>query len=143
MKLKKLSTRRQKCLISNPTDIAWMNLECRYKLPEEFIDHWVDRLDFDDLVLHQQLSERFMNHWADKLDWTLVSEYQRLSEEFINHWATRLNWGHLCVYQRLSAQLILQHLDKVDWYIIEEYYPQVYQTYNLRLFQTLTGHRYG
>ncbi len=39
-----------------------------------------------------KLSENFIRKFQDRLDWDLISEWQKLSEDFIREFQNDVNW---------------------------------------------------
>lgn len=51
---------------------------------------------------YYRLSDDFVHRFQDKLNWRIVSTYQRLSEDFIRQYQDKVVWENIFIYQVLS-----------------------------------------
>ena len=89
-----------------------------YTTPEQFIEKYKDRVDWDGISSRQQLSESFIEKYKDKVDWDDISYGQQLSEPFIEKYKDKVDWNWISSRQQLSESFIEKYKDKVDWYRI-------------------------
>ena len=90
-------------------------------LSENFMDKYQDKLNWNNLIVCQVLSERFMEKHINKINWNLIGEHQRLSEKFIEKYSNEINWDDVSMYQKLSEDFMTKFQNKVDWNLISEY----------------------
>lgn len=76
-----------------------VRFEC---LPEKFISHYKNDIDWDDVCIFQELSENFIRKHKDLVNWRLVSINQKLSEDFILEFKDKVWWYYIVRYQKLS-----------------------------------------
>lgn len=87
-------------------------------LSENFMDKYQDKLNWNNLIVYQVLSERFMEKHINKINWNLIGEHQRLSEKFIEKYSNEINWDDVSMYQEFSEEFIEKFQDKVNWELI-------------------------
>ena len=93
----------------------------KFKLSEEFIEKYQDKVNWNNVSQFQSLSEKFMEKHFDKLNSKLISEYQVLSESFIERHKNDLDWNNISKYQALSESFIERYSFKLDWFYIAKY----------------------
>ena len=98
--------------------VDWRIISYDFKLSEDFIREFKDKVHWDMISSHQKLSENFIREFADKLDWCWISQYQQLSEDFIREFQDKVKWSVISIHQKLSEDFIREFADKVDWYWI-------------------------
>lgn len=87
------------------------------KLTEEFMEKYIDFLDWKIIVKWVQLNESFIEKHADLLTWDYVLLYQRnISDDFIvKHKDKFTHWDFLGVRRETSVDLVYRLLDKINW----------------------------
>lgn len=80
----------------------WSLLSCEYKLTEQFIEKYIDKLNLTRIQIYQELSESFIDKFADKLNRDLLSQYQVLSDNLIFKYKNQLNWQKCLRYQNIK-----------------------------------------
>ena len=92
------------------------------KIPEDFIDCFKDKLNWDLICLNSySLSESFIEKYKDYVNWDIISEYQKLSEPFIEKMKDYINWDIISNNQELSESFIEKYKDKLNWNKISYY----------------------
>ena len=93
----------------------------KFKLSEEFIEKYQDKVNWDNISQFQSLSEEFMEKHFDKLNSKLISEYQVLSESFIERHKNDLDWSNISFSQILSEPFIEKNDYLVNFYYISKF----------------------
>ena len=99
-------------------EVIWWEMSMDYKLSEDFIREFSDKLDWRIISISQKLSEDFIREFADKVDWKQISTTQKLSEDFIREFADKVNWHFISLHQKLSEPFIREFSDKISWLYI-------------------------
>jgi hypothetical protein len=81
--MKKLTKKEIEEIRKNPKSQDWLIISHRYKLTEEFIREFRDRVWWVYISYTQELSENFIREFHRKVQWDSISRYQNLSEEFM------------------------------------------------------------
>ena len=63
----------------NDFDDIWENI----LVSEDFIETFIDYVDWELISIYQDLSEAFIKKYVDYVDWRLISANQKLSEIFM------------------------------------------------------------
>jgi len=100
---------------SNPDKWNWAYISYSYKLSEEFIREFKDKVCWYDISGYQKLSEDFIREFKDKVNWHNISAYQKLSEDFIREFKDKVNWHNISESQNLSEDFINEFKDKIDF----------------------------
>ena len=58
-------------------------------------------LNCDDISYKYKLSENFIREFQDKIDWYWISENQTLSENFIREFQNKVDWYYISANQKL------------------------------------------
>ena len=95
--------------------VEWTYVSYHYKLSDNFIREFKDKVDWSQISVYQKLSEDFMREFKDELVWTNISIYQKLSENFIREFHDMVDWTAISKYQKLSENFIMEFSDMVDW----------------------------
>ena len=93
----------------------------KFKLSEEFIEKYQDKVNWNNVSQFQSLSEKFMEKHFDKLNSKLISEYQVLSESFIEQHKNDLDWNNISVNQILSEPFMEKNHYLVNFYYISKF----------------------
>ena len=93
----------------------------KFKLSEEFIEKYQDKVNWNNISQFQSLSEEFMEKRFDKLNSKLISEYQVLSESFIERHKNDLDWNNVSINQILSEPFIEKNDYLVNFYYISKF----------------------
>ncbi len=109
-----------------------------FKLSEEFIRTFKDRVNWEQISYHQNLSENFIREFHERLNWNRLLGKQKLSEDFLREFHDRLDWNVVCVNQELSENFIRDFQSDVNWLLISQYqklslkfiYEFKYRVYN-------------
>ena len=109
-------------------------------LTEQEIEQYQANLDWYYVVRYQQLSEEFMDRYQAKLNWDAVSYYQQLSAQFMDQHQDKLAWYYIAKRQELSEEFILSHLDLLDLRSIKDRYPEIWELYNLEMYERISQH---
>ncbi len=56
----------------------WVFTSKYYKLSEDFIREFQDKVDWESILIYQRLSEDFIREFQDKVYWSLISVNQTL-----------------------------------------------------------------
>ena len=59
-----------------------------------------------EISFYYKLSENFIRKFQDKVEWHFISEYQNLSESFIREFKDKVYWIKISVHQKLSESFI-------------------------------------
>jgi hypothetical protein len=87
----------------------------KYKLSEDLISKYSQKLDWTMISRYQILSEDFIQKNCHLVYWYNICTYQTLSEKFIEAFAHKLDWKAISQCQVLSEHFIEKHSDKLDW----------------------------
>ena len=93
----------------------------KFKLSEEFIEKYQDKVNWDNISQFQSLSEEFMEKHFDKLNSKLISEYQVLPESFIERHKNGLDWDNISINQILSEPFMEKNHYLVNFYYISKF----------------------
>lgn len=88
------------------------------EFPPQFIDEYVNELDWDYISAYWDLSETFIEKYKNKVNWGIIWQRQKLSEAFIEKHIDKVNWHWIWKHQKLSEAFIEKHINKVNWDII-------------------------
>lgn len=93
--------------------------------------------NWDDISHKYRLSEDFIDEFREKVNWRYISQRQTLSENFIRKYQDKVNWQFIPVAQKLSNDFLLEFLHKFDindYYFLNKFdfavYPFLYQSTN-------------
>jgi hypothetical protein len=64
-------------------------------LSDNFIDKFINELDWICISIYQDLTEEFMQKFSYKIDWVSASLFQTMSEQFIREFQHKVCWDHL------------------------------------------------
>lgn len=95
--------------------LDWYNLSIYQSFSESFIEEFKRRVNWDFISIHQKLSEEFILKYKKKLNLKLVSGSQVLSEDFIKKFKYQVDWERISAYQSLSEKFIEGHKYLVSW----------------------------
>lgn len=101
--------------------IYWKAMVFRYKIPDDLLIQYQDRLNWVLLSKFQRLSEPIIERFADKVYWKFISISQVLSEEFILKHRNSIVFEKLGANQILSEYFILMFQDKLNFQIIRKH----------------------
>ena len=59
-------------------------------------------VDWEDISWYYKLSENFIREFQDKINWYWISANQILSENFIQEFKDKVSWIYILLYQNLS-----------------------------------------
>ena len=99
----------------NIPNINWSKISTDYKLSENFIREFKDKVDWVYISKHQILSENFIKEFEDKVDWFWICFSQTLSEDFIREFQNKVDWIYISINQNLSENFINEFKSEVDW----------------------------
>lgn len=87
------------------------------KLTEEFMEKYIDFLDWKIIVKWVPLKEAFIEKHADLLTWDYVLLHQRtISDDFIlKHKNDFTKWNYLGIHRETSIDLAHKLEDKINW----------------------------
>ena len=105
----------------NIPNINWSKISTDYKLSENFIREFKDKVDWVYISKHQILSENFIKEFEDKVDWYNICVYQKLSEDFIREFKNKVIWIYISINQKLSENFIKEFKSEVDWFDVSVY----------------------
>ena len=105
----------------NNFKVDYYKLSSSQQLSEDFIEKYINKVNWGCISQYQTLSEEFIEKHIDKVDWDWISIYQTLSESFIEKHSDKIHWGCISQYQTLSEEFIGKHKDKVNWVNISQY----------------------
>ena len=91
------------------------------KISEEFMEEYLEVIDWDGISRFQELSTSFMEKHLDKLNWYSISKYQFLSEDFIEKYSNRINWDNLSLNELIPEHTLFKFSDKLNWNTISKY----------------------
>jgi len=107
---------------NSPLDVSIFKKKCPWRkvavdveLSFNFIENFIDYLDFGLIAQCQVLSEGFMEKHQEKLNWSMVSQHQNLSENFIEKHQDKVEWSKISLGQKLSEKFIMKFEHKVSW----------------------------
>jgi hypothetical protein len=106
-----------KSIHDNSSKISWDTVS-RWKLSEDFVREFQDKVNWIYISAKQVLSEDFIREFQDKVNWLDISFYQTLSEGFIREFQDKVDWSGMSYKQRLSPSFIREFQDKVNWHYI-------------------------
>lgn len=115
--------------------IDWNEISFKYKLSEDFIEEYKDKLNWNWLSYHQTLSESLIEKNLIRISWEKISRYQVLSENFLAKYKDQIDWVGVCSSQILSREFINDFIkeevtsctDRV-WSAISENQPYIDQS---------------
>ena len=106
-------------------------LEGTQNMPEDFIERYKERWNWDNIIIIQKLSEKFMRRNINILRKVKKIEFlfskQQMSEKFIEYMLKQLGkkkaqnhrvWFAISAHQKLSESFIEKHAEDVDWFNI-------------------------
>ena len=70
--------------IKTNKNVDWYEIFYFYKLSENFIREFQDKVNWGYISITQKLSESFIKEFQDKVDWSNISINQKLSEPFLS-----------------------------------------------------------
>jgi hypothetical protein len=91
--MKKLIDKAFKYIDINLED--WSYISCEYKLSEDFIRKYQDKVDWHWISITQKLSLQFIEEFENKVDWYYISKYQKLNTQFIYKYENRIDFSFL------------------------------------------------
>ena len=100
---------------SSVNEIDWRFISDNFRLSEEFIREFSDKVNWYNISYSQKLSEDFIREFKDKVNWRLISNNQELSESFIREFKDKVDWSYISARQKLSESFIREFKDKVYW----------------------------
>ncbi|MBW3021026.1 hypothetical protein KY334_07055 [Candidatus Woesearchaeota archaeon] len=106
-------------LRKNPDSWDWYALSRNYKLSEDFIREFKNKVDWYRICKYQKLSENFIREFRDKLSWFGVLRYKKISEDFFLEFKDKLfnqyYFQICCCYKNYNnIKLYLKHGIKLD-----------------------------
>lgn len=101
--------------------LNWMNL-CIYQfMSVNFMREFIIHLKFPFLAFYQVLDFEFLKDYAPRLKWNHVSRHQHLTEDMIRYFQHRVDWDNISTYQKLSEEFIIEYNEQVNWKYVSEY----------------------
>lgn len=85
------------------------------QVEENFIVKYIDKMDFIILAIYQQLSIPFLKVYSFYLDWVVLSEFQKWTIKTIVPFQHQLDWNYLSTNQYLTADIIVYFKDALNW----------------------------
>jgi hypothetical protein len=79
-----------------------------------FIEKYINEINFEDLARNKYLNDEIINHFDDKLDWDLLSLVYHFSDDMVNKYYKRLNMKLISI-ECLSIKTIERFKDEVNW----------------------------
>ena len=76
---------------SSVNEIDWRFISDNFRLSEEFIREFSDKVNWYNISYSQKLSEDFIREFKDKVNWSYISVYHKLSEEFCEEFNIKSN----------------------------------------------------
>lgn len=81
----------------------------------EELENFIDYIDFDALLKHQQVEENFIVKYIDKMDFRILAMYQQLSIPFLKVYSFYLDWVVLSEFQKWTIETIVPFQHQLDW----------------------------
>lgn len=72
-------------------DIKWDKISSKFRLSEQFIENYKDKVDWTAISCYQILSEEFIEKFQDKVHWGFIFSSQNLSKDFIKKWEFKIS----------------------------------------------------
>lgn len=82
-------------------------------LPYDFMEKYVDYLDWYEICMYRHMSIDFMTkpNILPHIRFEVISSHQRLNEKFIEKYKDKLDWNLVCGNQKLSEQFLIKHME--------------------------------
>jgi hypothetical protein len=99
----------------DPENQDWNCISIVYKLSEEFIREFKEKVVWEDIFTYQVLSMCFIEEFKDKIkDFDRLFMYQDLSEDFIRRFKHRVDWYYIFRNQNLSEAFLIEFMNNID-----------------------------
>jgi len=97
---------------SNPSKWPWHHISANYKLSEEFIREFQDKVNWYHVSHYQKLSESFIKEFKDNVNWLYASSYQKLSEGFIKEFKGKIDFQRLLQSKYCPLDIKIEYIRK-------------------------------
>lgn len=113
--------------IIDPNLIDWFDFCQRYLLTEDFIEKWIDYVNWSQISRFQKLTEGFIEKWKDYVDWTYIIKKQNLSCGFLDKYFDRLFSVVNTRGKHYLIDYIINHQKLEEWFI-DKYFDRLIKT---------------
>lgn len=105
-----------------PHDFHYSQMSSRIKLSEDFIERHIDKLNFDNIIRHQDLSLNFIEKYENKIDFNILSinQYIATNDEILQKYSDKLDWEDISRNIKNEEQF-LKYEDKLDLRIFVDF----------------------
>lgn len=80
-------------------------------LSEEFIERYIDKIDWFSVSMYQYLSEEFIDKYSDCVYWKEISQYQNISYDFIQTYWEKINFDVLFYNRKIDENIIVVNFE--------------------------------